>query len=89
MWSAASDGHWIMPSHVASTGHNSASDVHRLQRGQRSGRQWRRSLDANGANEMNQNAKGYEATKSQVWFIDICLLFISFLPVMLTWLKLC
>ena len=84
MWSAASDGHWIMPSHVTSTGHNSASDVHRLQRGQRSGRQWRRSLDANGANEMNQNAKGYEATKSQVWFIDICFLLISFLPVMLT-----
>eukprot|EP00434_Breviolum_minutum_P017510 symbB.v1.2.015454.t1/scaffold1154.1/size134997/5 len=64
MWSAASDGHWIMPSHVTCTGHTSASDVHRLQRGQRSGRQWRRSLDANGANEMNQIAKGYEATLS-------------------------
>jgi len=64
MWSAASDGHWTMPSHMASIGHTSTSDVHRLQRGQRSGRQWRRSLDANSANEMHQNAKGYEATLS-------------------------
>ena len=63
-----------MPSHVSSI--DNATDVHRLQRGRGSGRQWRRSLDAKGANEMHQNAKGYEATWSQVWFIDIVVYFV-------------